>query len=88
VRANPTWERTLGWTGEEASRDEILEELVPDPIERESARTFIEQTDIGWRDFQLRSRNGDVVETSWAHFSLSDRSSILVALDVTERKRA
>jgi PAS domain S-box-containing protein len=88
VRANPTWERILGWTGEEAPRDDILEKLVPDPIERESARVFIEQTDIGWRDFQLRSRNGNVVETSWARFSLSDRSSILVALDVTERKRA
>jgi PAS domain S-box-containing protein len=88
VRTNPRWERILGWTGREASRDDILEELVPDPIERESARAFIEQTDIGWRDFQLRSRNGEIVESSWARFSLSDRSSILVALDVTERKRA
>jgi PAS domain S-box-containing protein len=88
VRANAEWQRTLGWTAEEAARSDILAELFPDPAQRELAREFIGQPDRGWRDFQLRARNGKIVESSWARFSLSDRSSILVALDVTERKRA
>lgn len=88
IRSNPAWERTLGWTAAEAARKDIVEALFPDPIQREGARAFIEQTDIGWRDFQLHARDGGIVESSWARFSLTDRSSILVALDVTERKRA
>jgi PAS domain S-box-containing protein len=88
VRANSEWERTLGWTAEEAARPDICEKLFPEPILRESARAFIAQADMGWRDFQVHARNGDILETSWARFSLSDRSSMLVALDVTERKRA
>ncbi|MGH9423544.1 MAG: MEDS domain-containing protein, partial [Thermoanaerobaculia bacterium] len=88
VRSNPAWQRTLGWTVEEAARMDILAELFPDPTERAAAHDFITRPDQGWRDFRLQTRDGNVIESSWARFSLSDHSSILVALDVTDRKRA
>ena len=88
IQSNREWQRTLGWTAEETARTDILEEIFPDPMQRASALDFISRPDQGWHDFQLRARNGDFVESSWARFSLSDHSSILVALDVTERKRA
>jgi PAS domain S-box-containing protein len=88
VRANPEWQRALGWTAEEAASMDIFAELFPDPALREFAREFINRPDRGWRDFQVQTRAGQTLETSWARFSLSDHSSILVALDVTKRKRA
>jgi PAS domain S-box-containing protein len=88
VRANPEWQRALGWTAEEAARTDIFAELFPDPARREFAREFISRPDRGWRDFQVQTRDGHLLETSWARFSLSDHSSILVALDVTKRKHA
>ena len=88
VRANPAWERTLGWTAEEAARSDILEKVFPDQARRAFAREFLDKADQGWRDLQLWSRDGNLVESSWARFSLSDHSSILVGLDVTMRKRA
>lgn len=88
VRANPAWQHTLGWTAEETAQSDILAALFPDPARRAFAREFIDKSDQGWRDLQLRTRDGNVVEASWARFSLSDHSSILVGLDVTARKRA
>ncbi len=88
IQSNPEWQRILGWTAEETARTDILETLFPDPTQRASAHDFISKPDRGWRDFQLRTRDGHFIESSWARFSLSDHSSILVALDVTERKRA
>jgi PAS domain S-box-containing protein len=88
VAANPEWQRAMGWTAAEAARTDIFAELFPDEAQREFAREFISRPDRGWRDFQVRTREGQFLETSWARFSLSDHSSILVALDVTKRKRA
>ncbi|HKO54502.1 MAG TPA: GAF domain-containing protein [Thermoanaerobaculia bacterium] len=42
----------------------------------------------GWIDTQVRARNGNLVDTSWARFRLSDGTSIQCGIDITERKQA
>jgi len=88
VSANPEWRRALGWTAEEAMRMDIMAEVLPDPLQRECVREFMSEPNRGWRDFQLHRRDGNILESTWARFALSDRSSIWLAFDVTERKRA
>jgi len=88
LRANREWEKTLGWSLEEAQKVDILAEAYPDPERRRQAIDFIRRAERHWGDFQMRNRDGRDVDVSWARFALSDGSSIGFGLDVTERKRA
>jgi PAS domain S-box-containing protein len=86
LRVNREWEKTLGWTLEEAQKVDILAETYPDPERRRQAVDFIRRAERHWGDFQMRNREGREVEVSWARFALSDGSSIGFGLDVTDRK--
>lgn len=88
LRVNREWERTLGWTLEEAQRVDILAEAYPDPDRRKEVLEFIRRAERRWADFRPRMRDGRVIETSWARFALSDGSRIGFGLDITERKQA
>jgi PAS domain S-box-containing protein len=88
LRVNREWERTLGWTLEEAQRVDILAEAYPDPDRRKEVLEFIRRAERRWADFRPRTRDGRFIETSWARFALSDGSRIGFGLDITERKQA
>jgi PAS domain S-box-containing protein len=75
LRTNPQWERTLGWTAEETSRAGILTELSSDSLDR-------------WQDSHATTRDGRILDTTWARFPLSDGTWIKFGIDVTERKLA
>jgi PAS domain S-box-containing protein len=88
LRVNHEWERTLGWTAEEAERVDILAETYPDPERRREVLEFIQRADSRWVDFRPRTRDGRVIDTSWARFQLSDGLRIGLGLDITDRRRA
>ncbi|HEX6642241.1 MAG TPA: GAF domain-containing protein, partial [Thermoanaerobaculia bacterium] len=67
---------------------DILAELFPDRQQRQRMFELMEHPDFRWHDFQPRTRSGNVIESTWAGFPLSDGSSIMFGIDVTERKRA
>ena len=85
---NREWERTLGWTLEEARRIDIVAELYPDPERQRKVREFILNAEGRWADFKTRTRDGRIVDTSWVRIGLSDGTRIGFGQDVTERKRA
>jgi PAS domain S-box-containing protein len=87
-RVNREWERTLGWTLEEAQQVDLLTECYPDAESREAVLEFYRQVQNRWADFRMRTRDKRVIESSWACFDLSDGSRISLGLDITERKRA
>jgi PAS domain S-box-containing protein len=87
LRANRAWEKTLGWTLEEARKVDILAEAYPDPRTRQQAIDFIRRAEQQWGDFEMRTRDGRALDISWARFALSDGSSIGFGLDVSDRKR-
>ena len=76
-RVNAEWERTLGWTLEEAEGPRPDGATLPGPVGRHP-----------WTDSHLRTRDGGDIDVSWARFALSDGSRISLGLDITERKRA
>jgi PAS domain S-box-containing protein len=88
LRVNGEWERTLGWTLEEARRLDILAECYPDPQRRQEVFDFIRTANRQWADFGTRTRSGRVIETSWTRFPLSDGSRLGIGIDITQRKRA
>ncbi|HKC24853.1 MAG TPA: PAS domain S-box protein, partial [Thermoanaerobaculia bacterium] len=87
VRVNREWERTLGWSFEEARRVDILREVYPDPEERRDVLEFMRRADRQWRDFTPRTRDGRVIVTSWIRIQLSDGTKVGFGVDVSERKR-
>ena len=88
LRVNREWERTLGWTTEDWQRVDHLADVFPDPERRAEVLQFIQRAESRWVDFKPRTRDGRVVETSWARIALSDGRLIGLGLDITERKRA
>jgi hypothetical protein len=87
--ANPEWERTLGWTMEEVQSQNIdlFAETCPDPEYREMVRNFLSSTNGQWTDLTIRVRDGRMVDLTVAILHLSDGTSIVIAQDITERRR-
>jgi PAS domain S-box-containing protein len=90
VLVNRELERTLGWTVEEIndSGGGCYERLFPDSSERQRVRDFIRVASGKWEDFQLTTKDGRVIDVSWASLRLSDGSTINIKNDITERKVA
>lgn len=87
---NRTWERTLGWSLEEVQQRNIglLDELYPDPQERQRALDFVAAATGEWADFRIHARDGRVIDATFANIRLSDGTNISIGQDITDRKRA
>jgi PAS domain S-box-containing protein len=85
---NGEWERVMGWTLSDAQARDMSAEFYPDPDERRRVMEFIRNPPPGWADFRTRTRDGGVIDTSWATVLLSDGTIIGIGQDVTDRKRA
>jgi PAS domain S-box-containing protein len=86
--ANREWERTLGWSLEEiVERNiDIVAECYPDPRDRQSVRDFIARSNGEASYFRTRTRDGQVIDTTWAVIRLSDGMTISIGIDTTQRK--
>lgn len=87
IWSNRHLEKILGWSSEEMKKKDIFAELFPDPELCDSVRTFIAQSNGGWREFKTRTRGGAAIFTEWANIILSDGGTIGIGQDITERKR-
>jgi two-component system sensor histidine kinase UhpB len=87
---NRQWERTLGWTLAEiqASGIDVISQAYPDPSEREHVKQFINESSAEWSDFTTRTKDGRVIDTTWAVVHLSDGTKIGIGQDITARKGA
>jgi PAS domain S-box-containing protein len=86
---NREWERTRGWSHEEIQKQhiDILAEAYPDPEDLKRARAFIAEASGEWADFEIRVKDGRVLNTSWASVRLSDGMRINIGQDITKRKQ-
>ena len=86
---NREWSRVLGWSMEDIHKAnlDIIAECYPEPQLNQEVWKFITETNAEWRDFKTRVRSGQVIDTAWAMVHLSDRTSIGIGQDITERKR-
>ncbi len=85
---NRECQRVLGWSSEEAGKVDLMAHCYPDPQYREEVRQFMQSTAPGWRDFQVRAKDGSVVESTWANIRLSDDTLVGVGIDLRGRKAA
>src|SRR6185436_13236150 len=88
LQVNREWQKTLGWTLEEAQSIDLLAAAYPDAENRRRAVEFIGRAERKWEDFTMRTRDGRTIEASWARFELSNGIRIGFGLDITKRKQA
>ncbi|GAB4313141.1 MAG: hypothetical protein Kow0019_12410 [Methanobacteriaceae archaeon] len=84
---NKMWEEKLGWSLKDTLDRDIFKELYPDPEYREYVIDYIKRSEGTWGDFKTRTRDGKLLETSWANVKLDDGTNIGIGQDITERKK-
>lgn len=82
---NREFERLTGWSAEDAASGALMEKCYPDPEYRREVKAFMDSCE-GWMDIRLRTRQGSVLDTSWANVRLSDDRRIGIGVDIGERK--
>ncbi len=87
---NHEWERTFGWSLAEARnrKGDILPEVYPDENHLRRARDWIAKANGEWLDFKSKTRDGRLIDTTWAIVRLSDGTSVCIGQDITDRKHA
>lgn len=88
VRLNRHVEEVVGWTNEDLEHGDVMELCYPDPELRERVRRFMQSVEPGWRDFEMRAKDGSVVPASWANIRLTDDRQVGIGIDLSERVEA
>jgi PAS domain S-box-containing protein len=85
---NREWTRVLGFTMDEARAGDIFTDMYPDPAERQRVKNSIGSPTSQWTDFRTRTKDGRVVDTTWANVPLAQGGWLAIGVDITERKQA
>ena len=87
---NREWEQRLGWSLKdiEANELDIFAELYPDPVYRQYVLNFIAASTGEFTDLKTRTRDGRIIDTSFANVRLDDGTNIGIGRDITEQKRS
>ena len=84
---NNEFRNCTGWDMEELSTVEIMK---PDENGAGNFKTMVailSRAGQGWVDTILKTRDSEILETSWASEQLSDGSLIAIGIDLTDRKK-
>jgi PAS domain S-box-containing protein len=88
LQLNPAFEQLIGWSTEEARAIDLMAACYPDPTYRKEVQAFMSSLQDGWRDLEMTTRDGRVLQTSWANIRLSDDTHVGIGIDISERKQA
>jgi PAS domain S-box-containing protein len=84
---NPAWERTLGWSLEEARSLDVFAHAYPDPDYRRYLFGFIQTAQGGWGEFETRRRDGTLLYIMWTGVQLADGATLALGRDISAQKR-
>lgn len=87
VRVNRAFEQVVGWTNEELKEVNLMEVCYPDPEVRREAYAFMESLEEEWRDFDITTKDGSVLRTTWTNIRLSDDTLVGIGIDVSEQRQ-
>ncbi len=85
---NREWTRALGYTVQDTRDRDIFAAMYPEPADQERVRESVGNPPGQWTDFRTRTRDGRVVDTTWANVALAQGGWLAIGMDVTARKRA
>jgi PAS domain S-box-containing protein len=88
TQLNREFERLTGWTTAEARQFDLMEVCYPDPTYREEVRNYMASLSEGWKDIEMMTREGGVLESSWSNIRLADDTHVGIGIDIGYRKQA
>jgi PAS domain S-box-containing protein len=84
---NRAFEQTFGWTTAEAAQLDMMEKFYPDPAYRAVVQQYMQSGQEEWREFEVMTKSGEVVPSSWSNIYLTDTTLVGVGIDLRERRR-
>jgi PAS domain S-box-containing protein len=85
---NSEWTRVLGFTMDDARASDIFAQMYPDAAEHQRVKNSIGAPTSLWIDFRTRTRDGRILDTTWANVPLAQGGWLAIGVDITERKQA
>lgn len=86
IKVNREFERVTGWSNEDAQKTDLLKACFPDLEQRKEAAEFVNNPGIGWKEFEIQTKSGKQLQTSWTTVRLTDETSVGIGIDMTEIK--
>ncbi|TVR17108.1 MAG: PAS domain S-box protein [Balneolaceae bacterium] len=82
---NKYFEEKIGYTNEDAKTGNLLQ-LITTEEDYNRGKTEISEAEGKWSDFELISKSGKKLYTTWINAKISEDKSIGIGVDITERK--
>ncbi|MDX1640307.1 MAG: PAS domain-containing protein [Balneolaceae bacterium] len=86
ITVNPEFEKVTGWSNKEITSVNIIDKIYPDKDYQKEVLAFMDETGAGWKDFEMVTKDGRKIQSTWTNLQLSDETQIGIGLDITERK--
>lgn len=85
---NKEFEKIVGWKTGEVKDIDLMEKVYPDPDYRKQAMEYMQKDSTEWREFQVQSKSGKIINSEWSNIRLDDGTQVGIGIDITERKQA
>lgn len=86
ISVNPEFEKITGWSNKEITSVNIMDKIYPDKNYQKGVLEFMDKTGEGWKDFEMVTKTGRKIQSTWTNLRLSDETQIGIGIDITERK--
>ena len=83
---NQYFKQRFGISDEYLQHNDVFQLITTDK-NYDKAKNAIEQSDGSWQDFELVTKSGEKLFTTWTNIQLSETRSLGIGLDITERKQ-
>ena len=83
---NSYFKEKLGYTNEDIEKHDLLT-LITTEEEYDKAKEEIQKSEGKWVDFELLTKTGKKLYTTWINVKISEEKSIGIGVDITERKQ-
>ncbi|NLW76948.1 MAG: PAS domain S-box protein [Methanomicrobiales archaeon] len=87
IKVNKAFERITGWSEQDFNMQSATELFNPEINDNNGRSDSPLSHHKGFRDIQMKMKNGNTFDASWANVYLPDGRGIGVGIDITERKK-
>ncbi|WP_138431493.1 PAS domain-containing sensor histidine kinase [Fodinibius saliphilus] len=85
-RINKEFEKVSGWSNEDLQDINFMKACFPDIEQRKEVAEFMKSPGVGWKEFDMATKSGERIPTSWTNIKLTDDTSVGIGIDMTEIK--
>lgn len=87
LTSNKSFRDVLGWSETDFNKGRAAADLFAKAPFAAAGQELLPFPPGDWHDLSVTARNGEIVESSWTGFRLSDGTYIAIGIDIRDRKR-